>query len=101
MLFTSNKKLYKEFEELLKADNEKDLEAFLGEKFDKLSEKYQDKVTLSLLKKTLDKANSDQEKESSLEKFQAEGIKTLKKLENLKKQVEDKKKELELKESLN
>jgi len=102
MFQTKSKKLYKEFEELLNQGNEGKLEVFLNKNFNKLSDKFQDKVAVVLLKNALTKSIEDNiEENNAIKRFQIEGVKTLRKLENLKKQVQDKKSELKLKESLN
>lgn len=102
-MFGNNpKKLYKKFEEALNSGSEGELETFLREKYSKLPKDMQDQVTIILLKKALEEAISkDKKDQSAIERFQENGLKTLKKLERMKEILKDRKKELSLKESLN
>jgi hypothetical protein len=99
MFQTKSKKLYKEFEELLNQGNEKDLELFLRDNLKKFPEKVQNKITVVLLKRTLEKVI--EEDNNSIRRFQENGITTLKKLEKMKLYLKDREDELLAKESLN
>ena len=98
----NTEKLYSEFEKLLKEGNDADLKVFLRDNLEKFPEELQNKITVLLLKKALqDVVKEKGSDENAIKRFQRAGIATLKKLENIGEELENKKEELLVQESLN
>ncbi len=98
MMSDQNKKLYNDFDKLLKNGDEVSLENFLRNNFGKFSEDLKNEITVILLKRALEKIAT--EDENAIQRFQRVGLDTLKRLEEIKKYLENKKKELKIKKSL-